>query len=153
MVAFDGLSHGSYMSIVSKMSLALPVVFSWLYYGDAMGPWRGAGVLLALGAVFLINYRPESPVQLGSDKGPKWLTILLIIILFVGNGGNDILFKVFNDEFAGKVEGSEFTVVLFATSALAGILVHDGDLHVEQLISIARTEREASRQHFEEENP
>jgi drug/metabolite transporter (DMT)-like permease len=41
----------SYMTIVAKMSLVIPVLFSWLFHGDAMAWWRFVGAGLALAAI------------------------------------------------------------------------------------------------------
>ncbi|HHG85008.1 MAG TPA: hypothetical protein ENJ82_09720 [Bacteroidetes bacterium] len=111
-----------YMTIVTKMAVAIPVLFAWLYYSEAMPRLRAAGVLLALGAVLLVNYRPGNPVTLTSS-GKRWMNIMLIAILFIGSGATDSLFKVFNVHFAKLVPNASFTVALFAVSAMSGALV------------------------------
>jgi drug/metabolite transporter (DMT)-like permease len=113
----------SYMTIVSKMSLAIPVVFSWLYYKDSLSVWQGLGVVLALVAVILINVRTGEP-DAGVAKPNAWITYGMAAILFFGCGIGDSLFKVFNQEAATRVAASDFTIAVFAVGALGAMVVN-----------------------------
>lgn len=111
-----------YMTIVTKMSVAIPVLFAWLYFSESM-PWvRIAGLILALVAIFLVNYRPDNPIKL-SESGSPLITLLLIVCLFVGSGAVDSLFKVFNVHYQQTVPNASFAVLLFAIAALIGIVM------------------------------
>ncbi len=114
-----------YMTVVTKMSLVLPTLFAWLYYGEEMTWLKGAGILVALVSVFLINYRPDDPVKLSSKEGNRglWLNALLVVVLFVGSGINDTGFKIFNEEFSGTISQVDFPVVIFGLSAVIGIVI------------------------------
>lgn len=110
-----------YMTIVAKMSLVMPVVFAWLYYGDAM-PWlRFVGVGLALVAIFLINYGEKS--KSADQRASAGMLVLLSIVLFVGSGASDILFKVLKMDYQGLVADEEYVIVLFAAASLASLPV------------------------------
>lgn len=115
----------AYMTVVTKMSLVIPTLFAWLYYGDALTWVNGIGVAMALCSVFLINYRPDSPVKLGrgTGKGAFWMNVLLIAALFVGSGINDLCFKVFGEEYSDTVPQTDFPVVIFGISAIIGLLI------------------------------
>lgn len=111
-----------YMTIVTKMSVAIPVLFAWLYFSESM-PWmRALGLILAMAAIFLVSYRPGNPIKL-SDKGSPLITVLLVACLFLGSGAVDSLFKVFDVYFASSVPNSAFTVFLFAVASTTGIVV------------------------------
>jgi drug/metabolite transporter (DMT)-like permease len=110
-----------YMTIVSKMAVAIPVLFSWWYFSEEMPVLRILGVILALAAVILVNYRPGNPVKLSNGDSPL-LTVLLIAILFVGSGILDSLFKVVNVYYQDSVPNASFTVFLFAVAGAAGLL-------------------------------
>jgi len=114
-----------YMTVVTKMSLVLPTLFAWLYYGEEMTWLKGGGILVALVSVFLINYRPDDPVKLSSKEGNRglWLNALLVVVLFVGSGINDTGFKIFNEEFSGTISQVDFPVVIFGLSAVIGIVI------------------------------
>ena len=111
-----------YMTVVTKMSLVIPITFAWLYYQESMTLLKGMGILLALASVFLINYRPGDQIQL-SNKGPKWLSLLLIVLLFIGCGINDLVFKIFNVEYSRAVPSTDFPVVIFAIAGGIGALI------------------------------
>lgn len=111
-----------YMTVVTKMSLVIPTVFAWLYYHEEIGTLTGLGLALAVISVFLVNYRPGAPVKL-SDKGAGWISILLVILLFIGTGINDIMFKVFNEEYSHSVSTTDFPVVIFAIAGIVGLLI------------------------------
>lgn len=111
-----------YMTIVAKMSLVMPVVFAWLYYGDAM-PWlRFVGVGLALVSIFLINFgeKGKSPAD---QRIPTGKLILLSIVLFIGSGASDVLFKILKMDYDGLVGDEEYVIVLFAAASIASLPV------------------------------
>ncbi|MEM6271146.1 MAG: EamA family transporter [Bacteroidota bacterium] len=110
-----------YMTIVTKTAIAIPVLYAWLYFSEAMPGLRILGILLALGAIFLVNYRPGNPVRF-SDNASPLLTLLLIVVLFVGNGATDTLFKVFNVHYQDSVPNASFTVFLFGVAAVVGLI-------------------------------
>ncbi len=111
-----------YMTVITKMSLVIPTIFAWLYYQEDMTAIKGLGIALAMTSVILINYRPEAPVRL-SSKGAGWISVLLIVLLFIGSGINDLMFKVFNTEYSDTVSTTDFPVVIFAIAALIGVVI------------------------------
>ncbi len=113
----------SYMTIVSKMSLAIPVVFSWVHYGDRLSVWQGMGVALALVAVVLINVRSGEANTEDKGKSP-WAMYGMAAILFLGCGIGDSLFKVFSQEASMRVAASDFTIAVFAVGALGAMVVN-----------------------------
>ncbi len=112
----------SYMTIVSKMSLAIPVVFSWWYYKDSLSVWQGLGVLLALVSVVLINVRKGGETE--AQRKNSLLTYAMAAVLFLGCGIGDSLFKVFNQEAAMRVAASDFTIAIFVVGALGAMVVN-----------------------------
>lgn len=115
----------AYMTVVTKMSLVLPTLFAWLYYQDDLSLLNGIGVVIALGSVFLISYRPKGPEQMSQGGGKKgvWMKFLLVSVLFLGSGINDICFKVFDEEYSSAVSQTDFPVVIFGVSSLIGLLI------------------------------
>lgn len=111
-----------YMTVVTKMSLVIPTIFAWFYYNEEISALSGLGIALAVISVVLVNYRPNAPIKL-SDKGAGWISILLVLLLFIGTGINDIMFKVFNEEFSETVSTTDFPVVIFAIAGIVGTLI------------------------------
>jgi len=114
-----------YMTVVTKMSLVIPTLFAWQFYGDEMTWIKGVGMALAIGSVILINYRPGDPVKLSDSNNPKagWMNIALIVVLFIGSGINDLLFKVFGAEYNDTISSVDFPVVIFSFAGAIGVVI------------------------------
>lgn len=110
-----------YMTIVAKMSLAIPVLFSWMHYGDAMTPLHFVGVALALGAIFLVNFGEKGKDKPIDTRTKPWMIIVFSAILFLGSGASDALFKVLNQEYHGMADSREYIIVLFAMASAASL--------------------------------
>lgn len=112
-----------YMTIVAKMSLVIPVLFSWLYYGDTMTVLHFLGVGLAMAAILFVNLG-EKNIEKPVDRPTKpWLIALLSAILFIGSGASDALFRVLKQEYSGFADSREYIIVLFAMAAAASLPV------------------------------
>lgn len=139
------LSHKvglGYMTIVSKMSLVIPVLLSWLLFGDDFTWLHFAGVLLAIGAILLVNFGESETPQPLSSSTSKWQIALLSILLFLGSGLNDTFFKYLNVHFSGLVDNQEYVIVLFAAAALAStpVILYKalkGSLQINPLTAIS----------------
>jgi drug/metabolite transporter (DMT)-like permease len=112
-----------YMTIVAKMSLAIPVLFSWMYYGDEMTGLHFLGVALALSAIFLVNFGERNTTKESERKNKPWMVIVLSAILFLGSGASDALFKILHQDYSGLADSSEYIVVLFAMAAAGSLPV------------------------------
>lgn len=109
-----------FMTIIAKMSLLIPVLFSWLVYGDEFTIWHFAGIVLALLAITLVN--------LGENKQNKiskitFKTGILALILFLGSGGSDAIFKHINQTNIGQIDSREYIIVLFAVAGIMSLPV------------------------------
>ncbi|MFH1321326.1 MAG: EamA family transporter [Bacteroidota bacterium] len=135
----------SIVSVASKTSLVIPVVFAFFLYGDSMPLIKIAGIVLALIAIYL-TFMPAShslpeTSQLSSDSirinqingkgvntnhsgwGLNGKLILFPIILFVGTGLLDTLFKYIGHRFLGENDINLFVTSLFLIAAFTGIIV------------------------------
>ncbi len=101
-----------YTGILFKVSLIIPVIFSLFYYAEPFFWNHFVGILLAIGAVVLINY---------SQLGKANLRELLLVggTIFLGSGLADINFKYMKMEF-GNLPDTFVMVVVFATAAFLG---------------------------------
>lgn len=108
-----------FMTIVAKMSMIIPVLFSFLYYHEPLGPWQWAGITASLAAIWLVNLGKGR----GEGEGLQLGGLLLILVLFLGNGVNDTLFKVFEKEFSAGIGTEDFLIGLFLTAGVIGSAV------------------------------
>ena len=76
-------------SVVSKMSVVIPVVAGIFLYSEKLNSVKTSGILLALIAVFLINIQ-RNPQQL---KKASASVIFLLVVYFLGSGLVDTSIK------------------------------------------------------------
>lgn len=103
-------------SIVSRVSMILPTLFFFGIHGHAMSLFNWVGLLLALVAVFLLNFKAKGESLVG------WLPL----IVFLGYGAVDIVLKLAEMQL-GHEEGS-FHLLSTGTFFFAGLygLVYKG---------------------------
>lgn len=121
----------AWTAIMSKTALVLPAIFSWFWYGDAMGPMRVLGLVLALAAVVLVNYQGKKKAEaekpsagsqnLAATGGLSMIATLGFgLLLFLGNGVNDSMFKIFSHDHAAYLTDANFAIFIFMTAAVIG---------------------------------
>ena len=89
-----------------KLGLLVPIVLSVTAFHEKPSLWEALGFLLALAAIVLINYRPQS--------GKSGFTFSLPILLLVG-GMADSMTKVF-EELGNSAFSSAFLFCIFASA-------------------------------------
>jgi drug/metabolite transporter (DMT)-like permease len=102
-------------AVASRMSVLLPVIAGFLLYGDALTIPKVIGIILAIGAFFLI-FKPEGQVALNVKR------IVLPTMLFLGIGTNDIIMKYIEHHYLVGDESLMLTAV-FLISFIIGIIV------------------------------
>lgn len=118
----------AYATIITKVSLVIPVLVSFWVFKDAM-PWlRWLGVALALGATVLINLRflrakGGRAEQLAPEAIAPQKALLWGVTLFIGTGLADSNFKVYDELFAGAISVQAFSVTIYAVAAVVGGLL------------------------------
>ena len=102
--------------IASKLSLVIPVVFSFVVYHEHTTIAKIAGVLLAFPAVYLTT-RAE-----GDDHKPQ--TLLWPVLIFVGGGILDTATNYIQLHFLSTIDSqAAYTIFVFATAASAGAIL------------------------------
>ena len=71
-------------SVISKMSVVIPVLVGLIIYQESLSWLKGFGLLLALYSVYLVSYRKSE-----KEGNNYWLPVLL----FLGSGTIDALLK------------------------------------------------------------
>ncbi|WP_409771885.1 EamA/RhaT family transporter [Thermaurantimonas sp.] len=101
------------VSVAVKMSLAIPVVFSLIYFQERLSILNGIGILLAFPALLLsvINSSGATGrVQIG----------LMPIILFIGSGILDALLKYVQQMYLTDETSAIFSALCFGSAFLFG---------------------------------
>jgi len=106
----------SVTTLASKMSFVLPLLFSIMYYHEAVSAKKIFGIVIAVSAVLLSIYKNQNGKL---NRQYLWLPILL----FFGAGTVDSLVKFAQEEYLNSEGTEQFSTLLFAIAAIAGVIV------------------------------
>ena len=104
----------SITTVASKMSVAIPMIFSIVYYHESITIIKITGLVLALISVVFAVMRK-------SDSSKSWIIILIPAVLFLGMGATDVTLKFAQHSYVSDSEASIFTSSLFFISFICGI--------------------------------
>lgn len=107
----------SVVSVATKMSLIIPIVFGLLYYKEHLGGLKLIGILMALVAVYLASVKSERGISI------KKRSLLLPLLVFVGSGIIDTSIKFLEDAYVSENDVPLFSATIFASAAGIGILI------------------------------
>ncbi|MDX5436600.1 MAG: hypothetical protein LPK03_05360 [Pontibacter sp.] len=110
-------------SVAAKISMVIPVLFSLLVLKTSLKEYNiinYLGMLAAVVAIVLTSIRPR---QNGGVKASRLVTLLLPFIIFLNSGIADSLINYTNEHYLQPHQASQFTMLTFATSAAAGLIV------------------------------
>jgi len=102
-------------AISSKMSVVIPVSLGILVFGETLTPLRLTGIIAALAAFWLTFYRKDK-------KKIELKYFILPVLLFIGNGSNDSILKIAQENFI-KDDYTLFLATAFSMSLLIGIII------------------------------
>lgn len=118
LMAMTTQKHGmSVVSVASKMSLSIPVIFVIFYYNEGITIIKVLGIILALISVYLVSSKPKDDVKFN----PKQL--LLPFGVFLGSGIIETSIKVLQNDYVPSVETPVFSASIFLFAALTGIVI------------------------------
>ena len=107
----------SVVSVATKMSLIIPIIFGLLYYKEHLGLLKLIGILLALIAVYLASSKENTKASIGKKS------MLLPLLVFFGSGVIDTSIKYLETAFVAENEVPLFSSTIFGSAAILGILV------------------------------
>jgi drug/metabolite transporter (DMT)-like permease len=105
----------SVVSIASKMSVVIPVVFAFTVYQDKITFLKVLGICFALIAVYLVTKKTVSP----SIEG-KYL--YLPVLLFFGSGILDTVLKFVETSYVTANETNVYSASIFLIAGITGII-------------------------------
>jgi drug/metabolite transporter (DMT)-like permease len=110
-------------SVAAKISLVIPVLFSLLILKSSLKEYtiiNYIGMAAALVAIVLSSIRPKKNDEVRTSTA---MALLLPLIIFLNSGIADSLINYTNRYHLQPHEASQFTMLTFATSAVAGGIV------------------------------
>ena len=110
--------HGlSVVSVATKMSLIIPILFGLIYYKESLSSGKLIGIVLALVAVYLTTTKPRT------GKGLGIRSALLPMLVFLGSGFIDTSLKYLEQRFVKPDEVALFSGIIFGGAATLGLLI------------------------------
>lgn len=104
-------------AVMQKMSLVLTVLYTIVFYQEAVNFFKITGILLALVAIILINW-PEKPIQ-GTRKVRKWHWYLFPAYTLLSSALIEIIFfRV--EKMTGNGADLGFIALIFGIAGLIG---------------------------------
>lgn len=107
----------SVVSVATKMSLVIPIVFGLIYYKESLGILKFIGIILALIAVYLASIKTKTGLKINKRN------LIYPLLVFLGSGIIDTSLKYLEDTHVAKNEVSIFSSTIFAAAAIVGILI------------------------------
>ncbi len=105
------------VSVATKMSLIIPIVFGLLYYKESLGALKFIGIVMALVAVYLVSVKGVHQVVIKKNA------FMLPLLVFLGSGIVDTSIKFLEDAFVAKNDVPIFSATIFGSAAALGLLV------------------------------
>lgn len=107
----------SVVSVATKMSVVIPIVFGLVYYKESLGWFKLIGIILALVAVYLASIKTRDGLTIRKKN------LILPLLVFLGSGIIDTSIKFLEDTFVAANDVPLFSATIFATAASIGVLI------------------------------
>ncbi len=106
----------SVVSVATKMSVVIPILFGVIYYKESLGIFKASGISIALLAVYLASVKPKEV------RTPIKTNLLLPILVFLGSGLIDTSLKFMEGRYVAEDDVPIFSATIFGAAAILGIL-------------------------------
>ena len=118
LVAYSAQKTGiAITSVSTKISLCIPVIFGFVYYGDPISFLKIAGICLAVISIYFTSKKENT------DKGLDRNYILVPIVLFICTGLLDLILIYSQEtyEIVNKGLELEFSAMLYTIAGCIGV--------------------------------
>ncbi|MDG1330420.1 MAG: EamA/RhaT family transporter [Flavobacteriaceae bacterium] len=106
----------SVVSVATKMSVVVPVLFGLLYYNESLGTLKLIGIAIALIAVYLTSNKSNQGITVNRKS------IVLPILVFIGSGVIDTSIKFLEDTYVANNDVPLFSAIIFLAAAIIGFI-------------------------------
>lgn len=107
----------SVVSVATKMSVVIPIIFGLVYYKESLGIFKIIGIFLALIAVYLASIKTSDGLKI------KPSNIIFPILVFLGSGIIDTTLKYLEGEFIAENDIPIFSATIYAMAATIGFFI------------------------------
>ncbi|WP_405251848.1 EamA family transporter [Dokdonia sp. Asnod3-C12] len=117
MAATTQRSGLSVVSVATKMSVVIPILFGVLYYRESLGILKIIGILTALVAVYLASIKAKDGIAIKKEN------LIFPILVFLGSGAIDTSIKFIEGAYVNESDVPIFGATIFGAAACIGFLV------------------------------
>lgn len=112
----------SVVSVATKMSVAIPVLFGIIYFKESSGTIKIIGIILALAAVYLTSVKSRQGIPINKKN------LIFPVLVFLGSGIIDTSIKYLETSYVSKTDVALFSSSIFFVAGTigTGILVVQG---------------------------
>ena len=107
----------SVVSVATKMSVAIPVLFVIFLYSESTGLLKIIGIILALIAVYLTSIKKSDGIVI------KKKNLIYPLLVFFGSGIIDATIKYLETSYVAEVDVAIFSATIFAIAGCIGISI------------------------------
>lgn len=107
----------SVVSVATKMSVAIPVLFGIFLYSESTGILKIIGIVLALIAVYLTSIKKSDGIAI------KKKNLIYPLLVFFGSGIIDATIKYLETTYVAEVDVALFSATIFAIAGCIGISI------------------------------
>ncbi len=107
----------SVVSVATKMSVAIPVLFGIILYNESTGFVKVTGIIMALIAVYLTSIKKKEGITIRKRN------LVYPLLVFFGSGIIDTTLKFLETSYVAEVDVALFTSSIFATAGIIGTLI------------------------------
>ncbi|MFN2262500.1 MAG: EamA family transporter [Psychroflexus sp.] len=108
----------SVVSVASKMSVAIPVVFVIFYYDESLGILKIIGILLALFSVYLVSIRKRDGLKIDMKY------FIFPLLVFLGSGIIESSLKYLENTYVSDADVPLFSANTFLFACVSGLLIY-----------------------------
>ncbi|NJW51479.1 EamA family transporter [Salinimicrobium oceani] len=107
----------SVVSVATKMSVAIPVLFGIFLYNESTGPIKVAGIILAMAAVYLTSIKKKEGIKI------KKRNLIFPMLVFFGSGIIDSTLKFLETTYVAAEDVALFSSTIFAIAGCIGVCI------------------------------
>ncbi|GHA34781.1 hypothetical protein GCM10007103_15370 [Salinimicrobium marinum] len=107
----------SVVSVATKMSVAIPVLFGIFLYSESTGILKITGIVLAMIAVYLTSIKKSDGIAI------KKKNLIYPLLVFFGSGIIDATIKYLETTYVAEVDVALFSATIFAIAGCIGISI------------------------------
>ncbi len=107
----------SVVSVATKMSVAIPILFGFVYYNESFGILKITGIILALASVYLASIKTKDGIKI------KRSNFIFPILVFLGSGFIDTTIKYLEGALIAKNDIPIFSATIYAMAGVIGFVI------------------------------